>query len=268
MSENIELLVQQANKGDKQALEAVILSIKDLVYNLSVKMLLFPEDAEDATQEILVKIVTHLSTFRSQSKFSTWVYRIATNYLITTKGKKSSEFTMDFQEYAVFIDSGHSDQVTTTENAGEIQLLEEEVKISCTQGLLLCLDTAHRMTYILGVILEFNSKEGGTILSITPATFRQQLSRSKKKIKFFLQSKCGLVNPENPCRCLKKIDFLSKQQLIDLQQLRFAPFSNRSIELMKKIEKIENEQTLYQSNPDLNAPEILINKMKELIKTI
>ena len=106
MDKRIEILVNNANSGDKNALELVVLEIKDLVYNLSLKMLLFPEDAQDATQEILIKIITHLSTFKGKSSFTTWVYRISTNYLLTLKGKKSREFIMNFDEYSDFIDSG------------------------------------------------------------------------------------------------------------------------------------------------------------------
>ena len=87
---------KKANSGDKNALELVVLEIKDLVYNLSLKMLLFPEDAQDATQEILIKIITHLSTFKGNSSFTTWVYRILTNYLLTLKGKKIKRFCDEF----------------------------------------------------------------------------------------------------------------------------------------------------------------------------
>lgn len=96
---DINKVVKAAKEGDKKALETIILEVKDLVYNLSLKMLLFPPDAEDATQEILVKVVTHLSTFRAESQFTTWVYRIATNYLLTTKGKHAEQYAMSFEEY-------------------------------------------------------------------------------------------------------------------------------------------------------------------------
>jgi len=82
MKDTLENLVEKANLGDRSSLESVILRVKDYVYNLSLKMLLYSEDAEDATQEILIKIITHLSTFNHKSKFTTWVYRVATNYLL------------------------------------------------------------------------------------------------------------------------------------------------------------------------------------------
>lgn len=265
MSQDLELLVESSICGDREALEKVLLEIKDLVYNLSLKMLLFPEDAEDATQEILIKVVTRLSTFRGQSRFTTWVYRVASNYLLTVKGKKSKEFAMDFQTYAQFIDTGQSNEVRTASNKGELLLLEEEVKVGCTQGLLLCLDASHRMAYILGDILEFSSKEGAAILSVTPENFRQQLARSRQKVRNFLRQKCGLVNPENPCRCIKKIDFLANQQLIDASALRFAKFKERSLDLMQTIKGLEKETAIYRLNPDFESPEIISQNIKKLL---
>lgn len=266
MSQDIENVVEKAISGDEKALEDVLLHVKDLVYNLSLKMLLFPEDAEDATQEILIKLVTRLSTFKGQSQFTTWVYRVTSNYLLTVKGKKSREFAMDFESYATFIDTGQSDHVLTARNEGELLLLEEEVKVSCTQGLLLCLDPAHRLTYILGDTLDFPGKEGAKILAISPETFRQQLARSRKKIRSFLQLKCGLVNPANPCRCLKKVDFLSDQDLVNVTAPRFAKFRERSIELMQTLTDLEKETAVYRTNPDFEAPELLITNLRKLLR--
>ena len=57
-------LIQKATSGDKKALETVILSVQDLVFNLSLRMLGTFQDAEDATQDILLKVVTHLISFK------------------------------------------------------------------------------------------------------------------------------------------------------------------------------------------------------------
>lgn len=265
MDIELERLVTQASSGDRKSLELVILEIKDFIYNLSLKMLLYPEEAEDATQEILIKVITHLSTFNGKSKFTTWVYRIATNYLITYKGQISKGFSMPFSEYEKLIDAGHSDTVNYTTNEGELALLEEEVKVSCTQGLLLCLNAIDRMVYILAILLEFNSKEGAEILEISPENFRQKLSRSKIKIRSFLNAKCGLANPKNPCRCTKKVNFLIDQDIIKPTQLRYAHLSNRSIDLVNQITDLEKSVAIYRSTPNFDAPEILWQRIRNII---
>lgn len=265
MEKDIKERIVSAQKGDKKALEYVIKSVKDYIYNLSLKMLLFPEDAKDATQEILIKIITHLSTFKHQSQFKTWVYKIAVNNLMNFKGKKAKNFTMPFEDYAKLIDTGQSPNVKYTTNKGELLLLEEEVKVSCTQGLLLCLNKEDRMVYILTEILDFNSKEGAQILELTPENYRKKLSRSRQKIRHFLNKKCGLVNPKNPCRCSNKIDFLIEENIINPTQKRFAIFKNRSIDLFDQIGELEKSIALYRSVEKFSAPEVVFEKLKSII---
>lgn len=80
-NEELQNLIQKASAGDKSSLETVLLSVRDLVFNLSLRMLGSFPDAEDATQDILLKVMTHLSSFKGESSFSTWVFRIAINHL-------------------------------------------------------------------------------------------------------------------------------------------------------------------------------------------
>lgn len=265
MENDFNRTIQKAISGDRQALGNVLTNVQDLVYNLSLRMLLYPSEAEDATQEILIKVMTHLSTFKGKSQFKTWVYRIASNYLLTLKSKQNERMTMSFDEYAQFIDTGQSDTVAYAKNKGELFLLEEEVKISCTHGLLLCLKPMARVVYILGVLLELNSKQGAVVLEISPANFRQQLSRSKRKINNFLEQKCGLANTEKPCRCHKKIDFLANQDLISIDHLKFAKSSTRSLDLLSQISDLEQTVAIYQSTPNFELPLKIKQQIHELL---
>ncbi|MEO1055087.1 MAG: RNA polymerase sigma factor [Bacteroidota bacterium] len=268
MEEDLNHQIKRALSGEKKALERIIEEVKDLVYNLSLKMLFFPEDAQDATQEILIRMTTHLSTFQGKSSFKTWVYRVAVNYLVSEKSKKGYQAKrISFDEYADQIDSGQSSRVMYTNNDGEINLLEEEVKVSCTHGLLHCLNPANRLIYILGDLLDFNSVEAAEILEITPASFRKQLSRSREKIRSFLAAKCGIVNADNPCRCKRKIDFLIDQKKIDPKKLRFAHHTNRSIDLMNKIDSLDKTLSVFRSVPVVEAPKEVLKEVKQVIKS-
>ena len=268
MEKDLESKIEQALSGEHKALESIVEEVKDLVYNLALKMLLFPEDAEDATQEILIKMITHLSTFQQKSSFKTWAYRIASNYLITEKSKRKYQAKrISFEAYGDQIDKGQSDAILYTSNEGEISLLEEEVKVSCTHGLLHCLNPTNRLIYILGDLMDFNSIEAAEILEMTPAGFRKQLSRSREKVRNFLTQKCGLVQPDNPCRCKRKIDFLIDQELIDPQALRFAQHTNRSIDLMNKIDSLDKTLEVFRSVPVMETPEAVLKEVKQVIKS-
>ena len=77
--------VDLAVSGDRSAMETLLVSIQDLIFNLSLRMLGTIPDAEDAVQEITIRIMTHLETFRKESSFTTWAFRIAVNHQKITK---------------------------------------------------------------------------------------------------------------------------------------------------------------------------------------
>jgi RNA polymerase sigma factor (sigma-70 family) len=268
MNEKIEFTtIQKACAGNKDALEEIIIGISNKIYNLSLRMLLFPADAEDSTQEILIKIITHLNTFKGESAFETWVYRIASNYLVTLKSKNTERFRMSFDQYAEMLDTGLSNSVAYAKNEGELNLLEEEVKIGCTHGMLLCLNPLDRVVYILGDIIGINSLEGAVILEIEAANFRKILSRSRTKIRNFMSRKCGLVDENNPCRCSKKIDFLVSKEFVNPSKLLFAD-KKRSLQLISKIDEFDNSLSIFQSNPNFEFPTEKRLKISNLINSI
>jgi hypothetical protein len=67
-------LVGQAKSGDRPALEKLVLRHQAWIYNIAVRMVFDPHDAEEVTQEVLIKVITRLSTFQGESKFRTWLY--------------------------------------------------------------------------------------------------------------------------------------------------------------------------------------------------
>ena len=88
--EELNKRIDQAVQGDRLALEEVLTEIQDMVFNLSLRMLGTIADAQDAAQEILIKVMTSISTFRKESRFQTWVYRIAVNYLMDVNVRSAS----------------------------------------------------------------------------------------------------------------------------------------------------------------------------------
>ena len=78
-------LVDEARAGSRDALEKLILRHQAWVYNIAVRMVFQPQDAEDVTQEVLVKAITRLSTFQGNGQFRTWLYRITANHVLNMK---------------------------------------------------------------------------------------------------------------------------------------------------------------------------------------
>jgi hypothetical protein len=86
----------------------------------------------------------------------------------------------------------------------DIKLLVDEARIGCASGMLLCLDREQRIIYVLGEIFGVTDTVGADLLAISPDTFRQRLTRARRDLHNFMNDKCGLVNPSNPCRCARK----------------------------------------------------------------
>lgn len=262
---NINEIVKKASNGDKNALNDVVKSIEKLVYNLSIKMLWNIDDAKDASQEILIKVITNLSNFKVESTFTTWVYRIATNYLLTHLSKNSITKTASFDALSVSLADGILSDNRFNENLGEQNLLVQEIKIGCTNGMLQCLDNNSRATYILGDILNFNSIEGANIQNISPEAFRKRLSRAREQLFAFMQTNCGIAQPKNKCRCKKQIGHCVTTNKVNPKKLLFAT-NGEDVKLLESINLADDTVKLFQTNPDYEMPEKEIKELKRILE--
>lgn len=205
-TEELFALVDKATAGDREALEAVILNVQDLVFNLSLRMLGTFPDAEDAAQDILLKVITHLSSFNKESAFSTWVFRIAVNHLKNYQKHMFAKHPLSFEFYGEDIKNGNVHDVPDLTQNVEKALLAEELKLSCTNVMLQCLDAESRCIFVLGTMFQTDSRIAGEILGISPEAYRQRLSRVRKKMADFLSEYCGEYG-NGTCRCADRINY-------------------------------------------------------------
>src|SRR6516162_4709613 len=97
-------LVERAKNGDRAALETLVLRHQAWIYNIAVRMVFRPHDAEEVTQEVLVKVITRLGTFKGESSFRTWLYRIAANHVLNMKRRGAESRVTTFADYGAAID--------------------------------------------------------------------------------------------------------------------------------------------------------------------
>src|SRR6266478_1327721 len=198
-------LVEQAKSGDRGALETLVLRHQAWIYNIAIRMVFQPQDAEEVTQEVLVKVITKLSTFKGESKFRTWLYRIAANHVLNMKRRSAETKVTTFADYGAAIDSTPDLDLPDRKSVSvALPILVEEAKNGCTMGMLLCLDRQQRLIFTLGEILGVSDSVGAEVLEMTPDNFRQCLARARRDLYSFMNNQCGLVNKDNPCRCAKK----------------------------------------------------------------
>ena len=260
----LESLVRDARAGNRDSLEALVRQIQMPVYNLALRMLWHPEDARDASQEILIRIVTHLSSFHGDSRFMTWVYRIAANYLITARQSRTEAQGLTFRAFAADLEDGLADLPrASAEWPADKAVLLEEVKIGCMHALLTCLDRPHRLAYVLGEILEFEGPEAARILDISAAAFRKRLSRAREAIVAFTRAHCGLVEPSNACRCLRRLPRAQALGRVNEAAVLFAGAESAAsfpatLERVRQLEGLQRAAALYRAIPDLEpGPELL-----------
>jgi RNA polymerase sigma factor (sigma-70 family) len=231
-----EDLARQAVEGDREALDRLITQLQADVYRLAVRMLWNRDDAEDATQEILVKVVTRLAQFDFRSQLRTWVYRIAVNYLLDVKKSRVERMRLTFDAFAEDLAAGVSDEGP---HAAERSVLVEEVKIGCTLAMLQCLDRPHRLAYVLGEIFELSGPEAAEALDTSPALFRKRLQHARETIESFTTRHCGLVSDSAKCGCHRRVPAAVRTGRADADALQFARAPSSFEEVRAMIHRVE-----------------------------
>lgn len=220
-NEELAVLIDQAVAGDAKSLETVIMSVQDLIFNLSLRMLGSFADAEDATQDILLKVVTHLSSFRKESSFSTWVFRIAANHLKNYRKHMFARYPLSFEFYGEDIENGKIQDLPDLTQNVEASILAEELKLSCTNVMLQCLGTEERCIFVLGTMFKIDSRVACDILGITPEAYRQRLSRVRRKMADFLNEYCGEYG-RGACKCRNRINYAIQNHRLDPGRLDYT----------------------------------------------
>jgi RNA polymerase sigma factor (sigma-70 family) len=216
-------LVHAAVQGDRSALEQLIRRHQGFVYSLAQRMLYSPDDAADATQEILICIVTNLASFRGDAAFRTWAYRIAVRQLLAFKKGRVEHVVHDFACFAQTLDATPDlDPPDEGSLPVDVRLVIEEAKVGCLMAMLLCLDREHRMAFVLGDIFEATDAVAAEVLGISCDNARQRLARARHQLREFLTGRCGLIDPNGPCHCARKTKGFIRQGIVDPARLRFT----------------------------------------------
>src|SRR5438067_899510 len=180
-------LVEQAKNGDRAALEKLVLRHQAWIYNIALRMVFQPQDAEEVTQEVLIKVITKLGTFKAESKFRTWLYRIAANHVLNMKRRSAETKVTTFADYGAAIDRTPDLDLPDRKSVPvELPVLVEEAKNGCTMGMLLCLDRKQRLIFTLGEILGVSDALGSEVLEMTAENFRQSLARARRDLHSFM----------------------------------------------------------------------------------
>ncbi len=214
------LLIEEILNGNKQSLNVLIQKHQPFVYNIAWKMIGDPVQAQDLTQEALLKIISNLSSFKGNSMFRTWAYRIVWNHFLNLTKKPKPPFMGSFEDLGNALDASPSFDISLEERESKKEEIRE-VRLQCLSGMLLCLTKEQRLVYIIGDIFDANHNIGSEIMSVSKDAYRKKLSRARNDLHNFMKNKCGLVDKSNPCRCYKKVTIALDRGMVDAKNLLF-----------------------------------------------
>ncbi len=272
--EKDDQLIDLALGGSREALEKLIYRHQAWIYNIALRMVFYPQEAEDVTQEVLIKIITKLSSFRKECAFRTWAYRIVINQVLNMKKSMGERKHSDnFDEYWKIIENVPDQDLPLQENYKvEMKTLVNEVKVSCISGMLLCLDREQRLVFILGGIFQVSDKVGAEIMDISRDNFRQKLSRARRQLYNFMHNRCGLIDRNNPCSCDKKTKALIDSGYVNPDKLLFNINFVHTVESTAgdRAEKLddlleERSQQLFRESPFQEPPDFVAS-LRDILK--
>jgi len=251
--------------GNRAALERLVRALQGNIYGLALRMLCNREDAEDATQEILIRIVTRLSQFDFRSKLTTWAYRIAVNYILDVRKSAVERLHLSFERMAQDLTRG-LDMEAAAET--ERSLLIEEVKVGCTLAMLQCLDRPHRLAYVLGEILETPGPEAAEALGISPDLFRKRLQKARAAIVNFIRGYCGLVSDAAPCRCNRKLPSALQAGMVSESSCEYAAKATSFAEARDMVRQVEEARwalQVHRSSEPRPAPVDFARRLADML---
>jgi RNA polymerase sigma factor (sigma-70 family) len=256
----LQPFLESARAGDALAAEALVRELADPLYRLALRMTAIPSDAEDATQEILVKVVTHLASFRGESSVRTWAWRIAVRHLLDMKKSRVEALSLNFERFGADLLDGLADA------GAEGHEEAEEVKLGCSLAMLTCLDREHRVAFLLGEVFDVPNSLAAEIAGTTEPTYRQRLSRALRKMEAFTRAYCGVVNEQAPCRCDRRV-----ARAIELGRLARGSFPlarharDEAAKHVKEMEALHDTARLFRSHPEYRAPDALAKRIREIL---
>ncbi len=172
-SDSEDLLIKQAKEGDTNAFEKLYRMNVSRVYAICLRISTNKTRAEELTQDVFVKVWEKLSSFRGESLFSTWLYKIAVNTsLIELRSRKRW-----FARFKNFSDLLNFDKKVSISMGASIDL---EKAVSC-------LPEKARLVFILHDVEGYKHDEISEILSVTSGTTKAQLHRARKLLREALE---------------------------------------------------------------------------------
>lgn len=186
MQKNVERLVEDAVRGDARAFEILMETHESRMYAVALRMCQNREDAQDCLQEAMIRVYKALPTFKGESSFSTWAYRITMNTCLDDLRRKKNKTASSLD---ALLDLGWSP--ADEENTPERKFSQTEAKREISRAIQ-SLPEDMRAAIVLRDIHGFSYEEIASMLSINIGTIKSRISRGREKLREILSGSAEL----------------------------------------------------------------------------
>lgn len=190
--QQLNQLVAQAKQGDRDAFERIVDAYRRKIRDYAAKMLNDPSEAEDVAQQTFVRAYEAISDLRDNSRFQTWLYRIASNLAIdaSRKRKRHRWYTVSLNENIYDDDATELKDNLANE---DVRTPEEEMEATAEQGMIWeavsQLTPKLRRTYILCDVQGLDYETAAAVMEIPLGTVKSRLFNARKQLKGKLGTK-------------------------------------------------------------------------------
>lgn len=192
MSDREKLLLDKAKSGDIAAFEELIEGYQRKIFNIALRIVGNYDDANDLSQEVLIRIFKSIGSFKEQSSFSTWIYRITTNVCLDDIRKRKNRRVVSLDEEIKVEDGEMQRQIVSNDPLPEETAEKEELR-ELVNGAISSLSEEHRLVIVMRDLQGFSYEEIARILKCPEGTVKSRINRARLALKNVLQSKRELL---------------------------------------------------------------------------
>lgn len=178
-------LIQSAQRGNAIAFEQLIAEHQKRIFSIAYRIAGNQEDAADMAQEVLVKIFRNLKNFRGDSKFSTWLYRVATTTCLDEQKKQRRHSAYSLDEELETEDGGLATELKDTgptpEEFAERKAMQQAIRMAIGK-----LKDEHKKVILLREVQGLSYEEIAKILKCSEGTVKSRINRARESLKKFL----------------------------------------------------------------------------------
>lgn len=188
-------LLTKAKNNDIDAFEKLIEAYQKKVFNIAFRILGNYDDANDAAQEVFIRVYRSLNSFKEQSTFSTWIYRITTNVCLDELRKRKNNKLVYIDEEIKNEDGEMKRQIESDEPSPDIIAEKNELKRQINEAINDLTDE-HKLVIVLRDIQGFSYSEIADITKIPEGTVKSRINRARQSLREIIVNKKELLNEE------------------------------------------------------------------------